>query len=773
MQTPTIPNDEAERLAALYHLHILQTPPEERFDRLTRLTTQVFQVPIALISMIDVDQQWFKSCIGLAIRGTERDISFCGHTILQPEIFVVEDALLDPRFADNPLVLGDPYICFYAGYPVHAPNGQPVGTICIIDQQPRTLSAQQAALFGEVAALVERELSLHTLEQARQQQHAAESRQRALLNAIPDLMFLLSRDGVYLDYKAARMSDLLIPPEVFLGRTIEEVMPSDLAWRFRQSLEQALRTNSLQQTEYLLEVGEKAREYEARLIPSGDQEVLVIVRDITERKAVDRMKNEFVSMVSHELRTPLTSIRGALGLIVGGAAGAISSQARTMIDIALKNSERLVRLINDILDIEKIESGKLAFTLRPHNLRSLLEQAISDHHAYATQYGVELALQASEDQIALVDPDRFLQVMANLLSNATKFSPPGACVHVRLLTSSRGVRVEVHDHGPGIPSEFHSQIFQKFAQADASNTRRQGGTGLGLSISKAIIERMHGQIDFRLDADGTIFFFELPYWNASISTPITNNKRVLVCEDDPDMANLLAATLAAEGWGIDIALNGTQARQLLREHHYAAMTLDLLLPDEDGYELLRTIRTTPHTRDLPVIIVSSQIESGNSAPIQATQWVSKPVDPQLLRSTIWRLIYPSHQNPARILHVEDDSDIVAIIRGILGQMADVIHAADLQAAQQLLHTEQFDLILLDMHLPDGYGAHLLPVIQHIPQPPPVVVFSADEIQATTEQIAATLIKSRTSNKTILHTIARLLQQPLPYETDLPLHAGDA
>jgi PAS domain S-box-containing protein len=239
-------------------------------------------------------------------------------------------------------------------------------------------------------------------------------------------------------------------------------------------------------------------------------------RDITERKAIDRMKNEFISVVSHELRTPLTSIRGALGLIAGGAVGELPSKMRSMIDIALKNSDRLIRLINDILDIEKIESGQMIFNMQPTNLHTLVLHAIESNRAYGDQYGIIFHYDTILDPAwIMADADRIIQVITNLLSNAAKFSPVGSVVQVQITQLNQStIRLSVADQGSGIPENFRHRIFQKFAQADSSSTRQQGGTGLGLSIAKAIIERHHGQISFvSTIGSGTTFFVDLPAWH--------------------------------------------------------------------------------------------------------------------------------------------------------------------------------------------------------------------------------------------------------------------
>jgi len=240
-----------------------------------------------------------------------------------------------------------------------------------------------------------------------------------------------------------------------------------------------------------------------------------LARDqLDEQRRMERIKNEFISVVSHELRTPLTSIHGALGLINTGLGGELSPRAKQLLDVAHRNTQRLVRLVDDILDLQKIESGAMPFHLRPLEIRPLLEQAIEANQAYASRLGVGLALAGTPSGVQIyADADRLMQVMTNLLSNAAKFSPPGETV---LVTSTRldgMIRVSITDRGPGIPEGFKEHIFQKFAQADSSTTREKGGTGLGLSITKAIVERLAGTIGFSTEPSaGTTFHFDLPEW---------------------------------------------------------------------------------------------------------------------------------------------------------------------------------------------------------------------------------------------------------------------
>ncbi len=270
-----------------------------------------------------------------------------------------------------------------------------------------------------------------------------------------------------------------------------------------------------------------------------DDIYLAVVRDVTERKQIDQMKSEFVSTVSHELRTPLTSIAGSLGLLAGGAAGELPKRATRLITIAHSNCERLVRLINDILDIDKIESGKIVFDLKRVEVDPLVRLAIEANSAFADSYGVRISFDAPAGQAAVIaDADRLMQVLTNLLANAVEFSPQGEVVTVSVADLDRRWRITVSDRGPGIDEAFKPRIFGKFAQADASDTRQKGGTGLGLSIVKEIVTRLGGSVSFDSSPGaGAAFHVDLPAADAGQRYPAASfdGAAILHVEDDPDL----------------------------------------------------------------------------------------------------------------------------------------------------------------------------------------------------------------------------------------------
>lgn len=535
--------------------------------------------------------------------------------------------------------------------------------------------------------------------------------------------------------------------------------------------------------------------------------VICSFSDITARKNVELLKTEFISVVSHELRTPLTSILGALGLIMGGVSGEVSPATRSMLDIAHKNSERLVRLINDILDIEKIESGKMVFHLKPLEVAPVVEQAIEATRSYAEQYGVtfENIVAPNATRLKVVaDTDRLTQVIINLLSNAAKFSPRGETVRIETLAlSDRWLRLSVSDKGPGITEEFKNRIFQKFAQADSSDTRQKGGTGLGLSICKAIVEKFKGTINFTTQpGKGSTFYVDLPLVEEEIKPAhpgllpdgtgasagaaadaggrekthelegilnlpeIIPTSKVLISEDDYDIAMFMFQTFQHLGFECDIAYSARETRKFLAENRYTLMTLDLLLPDEDGLKLLREIRNQEKTRQMPVIVVSAKAHEGkiefNGQAFTVVDWIDKPIDQKRLLAAVKSTTRPllTNNHFPRILHIEDDFDLVKVIKALLGEIAEVESAQTARDALNKLEHEKFDLILLDVELPDNTSASL-PALLNNPAlgTIPVVVFSGSEVDpGVSRKIAAGLIKSRTSNQELVKTIQNIFKK---------------
>ncbi|HBB77766.1 MAG TPA: hybrid sensor histidine kinase/response regulator [Pseudomonas sp.] len=349
--------------------------------------------------------------------------------------------------------------------------------------------------------------------------------------------------------------------------------------------------------------------------------------DLTEHKRIEQMKNDFVSTVSHELRTPLTSISGALGLINGGALGEVPPAMQQMLDIAHRNSQRLGHLINDLLDMEKIAAGKMSFDMHEHSLYQLLEEALASNQAFAAQLGVNCVLREAADVQVWVDASRLQQVLGNFLSNAIKYTPEGGEVSLHCsVPDATHVRISVTDQGPGIAAEFRARVFEKFAQADASDSRQKGGTGLGLAITKEFIERMGGTVGFdTAEGQGTTFWCELPILETCASTPEPGRRHLLVVEDEPDTGRLLYLMLHDAGYSVERVQSLHAAREKLADHRYDAITLDLHLPDGSGAQLIEEIRRNPLTRHLPIVVISAASHFDQKTRDPRVVWLHKPI----------------------------------------------------------------------------------------------------------------------------------------------------
>ncbi len=393
MSAPPLPAHEAARLAALASYDILDTAREQAYDDFTAMAAAICGTPIALISLIDRDRQWFKSEIGLECHQTSRDQAFCAHVIVENHTMVVADATMDARFHDNPLVVGTPNIRFYAGAPLVTSDGHGLGTLCVIDRVPRTLTGQQIS--------------------------ALEALSRQLMT--------------HLDLRRAN----------------------------------------------------------------------IVLRE------TESAKKKFVAHVSHELRTPLTSIRGAVALVLDGDP-LLDGDSRELLTAAHRSANRLLALVNDLLDLERVGSGDLSVEKRACELRAVLERAADTMKPIAAKAGVTIDF-APVTLPLHADLERLTQVVINLLANAVRFTPRGSTIRVGVEHDAGQLRITIDDQGPGVPLSFRQEIFEPFKQVKGSTAHNQGGTGLGLTISHAIVKQHGGNIQVGdAPGGGARFTIELP-----------------------------------------------------------------------------------------------------------------------------------------------------------------------------------------------------------------------------------------------------------------------
>lgn len=348
---------------------------------------------------------------------------------------------------------------------------------------------------------------------------ASERQHRNLVESVREVIFQMDSEGCFLFLNSAWEDITHFTIAETLGRNfLDYVHLSDIDQAV--STFQELSEQSITNYKGELRFNNKHEKYcwlELTLQSELDSENNTLaftgtLNDVTERRRIAHVQSEFVSVVSHELRTPITSIRGALGLLDAGMAGPIADEPLKLIKIAHKNSQRLVALVNDILDMEKLMAGKMSLNMECINLISLVELAIEANSAYAQAFNTKFVLcECPAEAMVRADSDRLMQVLSNLFSNAVKFSPPERAVEISIALKDNKAKVSVSDYGPGIPVEFRARIFSAFAQADSSDTRKQGGTGLGLKISKTLIEKMGGNIGFESELRaGTCFWFSLP-----------------------------------------------------------------------------------------------------------------------------------------------------------------------------------------------------------------------------------------------------------------------
>jgi PAS domain S-box-containing protein len=594
---------------------------------------------------------------------------------------------------------------------------------------------------------------------------AEQERTRALVDASNDAILMLDSEG------AATMINRRA--KYFFGLAERDVIgrsPAEMRTMFKLIFEDseafdAWLTPMLASTEERAVTELRVLRAEPRLLQCFSAPVLdnqerllgrmLVFRDITREREVEQMKTDFVSIVSHELRTPLTSIRGSLQLVLGRSGQSeLASRTRELLDISLKNSERLIRLINDILDISKIEQGSIQLrrvSLAPADLCYAAAQEVA---AFADSRGISIEVHADEDLPRIsADRDRALQVLANLLSNAIKFSEPGQPVELSASISSGAISFAVRDHGRGIAPDDHQRIFEKFHQIDSSLTRNVGGTGLGLAICKALVEEHGGRVWVESAlGQGATFAFTLPLATSDAPVAISRTEidqpTILVVDDSAQTRELIRGVLQQEGFLVAEADCGAAALQLARLLQPQIITLDIMLPDLDGFDVMQVLRNDPLTRDLPVLFVSATSEHERAMALGGSGFISKPFSNQELITQVRKLHAPRQR---RVLVVDDDHHVRPTLARLLQRGGFLVtEASDGRSALELIERNPPDLVLLDIRMPDIDGYEVLrqlkqhPTLSHIP----VVILTASDLGANDKQRAFELGASRYLQKPI-------------------------
>jgi PAS domain S-box-containing protein len=672
---------EADRLAALRALNILDTPAEERFDRLTRLTRECLNAPSALVSLVEEDRQWFKSRQGMEVCETPRSLSFCAHAIEKPEPFLVEDATLDPRFKDSPIVTAGPKIRSYIGIPLKLPSGHALGTLCVIDTKPRVFTESEIRVLQSIAEIVVEEISNLDISTALLRLRESENRFRDVAEAAGEFIWEIDRDGRY-TFLTDRVNQVLgYNPSELIGKTPFELMPTrEAEWvlaRWMKFAEEKILSNFEFQALHKdgrtvwLEMSAKPF-YDSSGRHLGYRGACL---DISARKRVEeellqakssaelasQAKSEFVAIMSHEIRTPMNGVIGFTNLLLDTP---LTPEQQDYAETIKRSGQALLTVINDILDFSKIEAGKLSLELATVDGCTVTREVIQLLATQAQSKQLNLRLQIRPDDCLSVraDSNRLRQILLNLVGNALKFTQKGGVTVQLTLEESETaphhvVKYSVIDTGIGIPQDKISKLFRSFSQVDSSTTREFGGTGLGLVICKRLVELMGGKIGVTSHlGKGSTFWFTLPVDSSNppipkrlttrLKLPVMNpNHRqplVLLAEDNIVNQKLATLLLTKMGCLVENVTNGFDAIAKAKETDYDIIFMDCYMPELDGYSATQEIRRLEKDMDrhTPIIaITANAMEQDRRKCLDCgmDDYVSKPIRADRLREIIERL----------------------------------------------------------------------------------------------------------------------------------------
>ncbi|MBV9121409.1 MAG: response regulator [Chloroflexi bacterium] len=479
-------------------------------------------------------------------------------------------------------------------------------------------------------------------------------------------------------------------------------------------------------------------------------------------EAASRMKSEFLANMSHELRTPLNAILGFSELLMDGDDLDRETRA-TYLERVHDSGRHLLDLINDILDLSKIEAGRMELHPERFNAGEMVGQVLAIVQPLAERKSITVNNDTAFAPELTADAGKFKQVLYNLLSNAIKFTPEDGAVTVSAQAQGQNLRLTVSDTGIGIAPEDQDRVFLEFQQVDSGANRKHEGTGLGLALTKRFIEMHGGQIWLESEVGrGTDFHILLPLGAEQVEPQAVDEPRpvltssngplVLVVEDNPASAQLMSIYLANAGYRPEIATNGREAVDKARSLQPEAITLDVMLPELDGWEVLRALKADSVTRDIPVVIASVVDNQPLGYALGATDYLIKPIDRELLLSRLARYTLPpaASKTPASILVVDDEPSARSLLVAALKPLdARVSQACSGEQALALAQEEPPDLMLLDLMMPEVSGFDVIARLRLDPRTRdvPVVVVTAKDLTASERTL-------------LMHSAAGIFQKPL-------------
>src|SRR5450759_1143564 len=495
---------------------------------------------------------------------------------------------------------------------------------------------------------------------------------------------------------------------------------------------------------------------------------VVNLHDVTAEYEIMQMKNEFVSTVSHELRTPMTSIKGYVDLILDGDAGEVNEIQREFLQIVKENSDRLVELINDMLDVSRIESGRVHLKIVPLSMLDAVEGAIDSFRAVLEQTGrtIDVQVTGSLPRVA-GDRDRVGQVLINFISNALKYSPGGGTVTIKARHTGDMVAISVSDQGIGINREDQKNLFTKFYRVDSTLTREIGGTGLGLSICKSIIELPGGKVSVRSKTgEGSTFTFTLPVAprervrTPSVEGPLGSGGKVLVVDRDPEVADLIETYLVKRGYEVVKAYTAAEALEKARTDKPRVITLDVMRDHAHGFDLLRRLKDHEETANIPVVVLSIVCDEGRSCRLGAANYLEKPIDQKRLLKVLDDLV-GSITKPVVLIADEEHAIVDVMSMMLKARGFAVLSAYDGLEAMAAIKQHKPHLILLDLRMPNMDGYEVIKAVKFDPATAdiPIVVMTAyhfDESRIDILNLAAESLAKPLSMESIVDRVSEIL-----------------
>ncbi|MBN1262034.1 MAG: GAF domain-containing protein, partial [Anaerolineae bacterium] len=554
----------------------------------------------------------------------------------------------------------------------------------------------------------------------RKQQNEA-ARNQAILEGIADGVMVADAESRIILFNIAAERILSVSRSVAQGRYLDEMLGL-YGVRAKDWMDQIRiwqdHPDAYQSGEYLAErLDLERRVVSVHLSPviAPTREFLGVVsvfRDVTAEVEADRAKSEFVATVSHELRTPMTSVKGYVDLLLMGATGSLNEMQTRFLNVIRSNADRLTSLLNDLLDMSRIETGKIVLDIKPVDMASLIDQVFLTLKPKAEDKGVILrAFVPPHLPKAFGDPDRIVQVLTNLVSNGYKYTPVGGEVSLHAYVRDAMFHIAVVDTGIGISAEDQERIFSRFYRVDDPLVQEVAGTGLGLAITASLVQMQGGEIWVESEpGEGSIFSVTFPLaegepvdsvGRAPLGFGAAAPATILVVEDDPEIAQLLNVRLQNEGKQVLLAASGMEALHIAREQHPDLISLDIRLPDLDGFEVLQLLKREPQTEDIPVVVVSVVMDKDRGLRLGAVDYLTKPLDQERLVSVVDHILAKRDL----VLVVDDDQDTLSLLREALrSQELSVRTTTRGDRAIKLARELQPALILLDLKLPgvDGY-----------------------------------------------------------------------